>query len=493
MDLPDYFDLIVVGTGLTESLVAAACARAGQKVLHLDSNSHYGSRCASFNLRQMDAWLREGAASPAATDGASEQPRISITPDSPSDVSFMPSEAADGAPSADLLAAAMRYNIDLTPQLLLCAGDMVGVLRSSGVSSYLEFKPVQARAAFLRTATHSPAHPHPELTRRRRMQAHLYGASSELQRVPCGKADIFQSTAISLADKRHLMKFLQSCLALQPQLEPVRPRRPPRRPAPRRATPRRLSAQPQHAPGRPQEVSQPLQALAAPDAAPVAPVAAGLDGSFDEFLRRQRLSAALRDVALYAILQLPRPVSPRHPGPAATDGVRAVCAHLRSLGVYGPTAYLACYYGSGELPQAFCRLCAVWGGVYMLQQAAVQLELESADEAGEGASPAAATAPARRVRAVVDGEGRRTKCKWLLLNGDNRIEPPGEPGGGGAVEAAAEAEAAGTIARCVCVLDKPLIPSRDEDGVPAGLRTPSTQRPVCPPGTPPGSNRAYRP
>ena len=160
MDLPDYFDLIVVGTGLTESLVAAACARAGQKVLHLDSNSHYGSRCASFNLRQMDAWLREGAASPAGTDGASEQPRIAITPDSPSDVSFMPSEAADGAPSADLLAAAMRYNIDLTPQLLLCAGDMVGVLRSSGVSSYLEFKPVQARRCPSRCRpTHSPAHP----------------------------------------------------------------------------------------------------------------------------------------------------------------------------------------------------------------------------------------------------------------------------------------------------------------------------------------------
>ena len=323
-DLPDEFDVIVVGTGLTESLLAAACARAGQRVLHLDSNDHYGSRCSSFGLKQMDAWLRgppvppdDQSAAPAESTVPQPPPRIAVLTDAPTGVSFMPTGAsAEGVPPADMLAQSHRYNIDLTPQLLLCAGEMVGVLRSSGVASYLEFKPVQA---------------------------HLCGSSSELQRVPCGKADIFQSASISLADKRHLMKFLQSCLALQPQLAP--------------------------------DASLPLQALAAPDA-PVEP-AAGLEGSFADFLQRQRLSAPLCDVALYAILQLPRPISTRHPGPAAAEGVRAVCAHLRSLGQFGPTAYLACYYGSSELPQGFCRLCAVWGGVYMLQQSAVELELES--------------------------------------------------------------------------------------------------------------------
>ena len=60
-DLPEEFDVIVVGTGLTESLLAAACARAGRRVLHLDSNDHYGSRCSSFGLKQMDAWLRTPA------------------------------------------------------------------------------------------------------------------------------------------------------------------------------------------------------------------------------------------------------------------------------------------------------------------------------------------------------------------------------------------------------------------------------------------------
>ena len=399
-DLPEEFDVIVVGTGLTESLLAAACARAGQRVLHLDSNDHYGSRCSSFGLKQMDAWLRgppvpalDHSAAPAeGTVPQPPPPRIAVRTDAPTGVSFMPTGAsAEGVPPADMLAQSHRYNIDLTPQMLLCAGDMVGVLRSSGVASYLEFKPVQA---------------------------HLCGSSSELQRVPCGKADIFQSASISLADKRHLMKFLQSCLALQPQLAP--------------------------------DASLPLQALAAPDA-PVEP-AAGLEGSFADFLQRQRLSAPLCDVALYAILQLPRPISTRHPGPTAADGVRAVCAHLRSLGQFGPTAYLACYYGSSELPQGFCRLCAVWGGVYMLQQSAVELELASTP-AGE-----------QRIAAVVDGAGRRTRCKWLLLNGDNCIERPAEPAQGGEAAGAEAAEATTTIARCVCVLDAPLVPSSEEDG-----------------------------
>ena len=43
-----------------------------------------------------------------------------------------------------LLAESMRYNIDLAPQLLLCAGRMIEHLRESGVSNYLEFRPLGA-------------------------------------------------------------------------------------------------------------------------------------------------------------------------------------------------------------------------------------------------------------------------------------------------------------------------------------------------------------
>ncbi len=37
------FDVIVVGTGLSESIAAAAFSRIGKNVLHVDRNGYYGS------------------------------------------------------------------------------------------------------------------------------------------------------------------------------------------------------------------------------------------------------------------------------------------------------------------------------------------------------------------------------------------------------------------------------------------------------------------
>ena len=102
---------------------------------------------------------------------------------------------------------------------------------------------------------------------------------------------------------------------------------------------------------------------------------------------------------MYAILTLPRAVTSADPGPTVADGVRTMCRHLRSLGQYGPTAFLEPFYGSGELPQAFCRLCAVWGGTYMLQHRACTL-LRAADGSVSG---------------IVDAEGGASHIRKALL------------------------------------------------------------------------------
>lgn len=56
-DLPTQYDVIVVGTGMTESIVAAAASRIGRKVLHLDSNEYYGGLWASFNFEGLQKWI----------------------------------------------------------------------------------------------------------------------------------------------------------------------------------------------------------------------------------------------------------------------------------------------------------------------------------------------------------------------------------------------------------------------------------------------------
>lgn len=35
-NLPEEFDVVILGTGLPECMIAAACARSGLNVLHLD-------------------------------------------------------------------------------------------------------------------------------------------------------------------------------------------------------------------------------------------------------------------------------------------------------------------------------------------------------------------------------------------------------------------------------------------------------------------------
>ena len=151
------------------------------------------------------------------------------------------------------LAQAELTDACVAPHLLLSAGTMVEALRSSGVASYIEFKPLQG---FLYGEGVAPAaESAPEVC------THESGDSSTpwLRRVPCGKADIFQSADIPLVQKRQLMKFLQACTALQAELEPGLAQRP--------------------------------QVRASPDAAPTATAAtAATDGSFLDFVGRQRLA-----------------------------------------------------------------------------------------------------------------------------------------------------------------------------------------------------------
>ena len=136
--------------------------------------------------------------------------------------------------------------------------------------------------------------------------------------------------------KRQLMKFLQSCLALQPVLEPD-------------VFVHRMRA--------------------SPDAAPT-PIASA-EGSFLDFVARQRLSPALRPRPLCDPPAADEPCPAAVP--AAADGVRAVCRHLRSLGVYGPAAYLTCVYGASRCHRAFAA-CAVWAASTCSMAPDIELE-----------------------------------------------------------------------------------------------------------------------
>ena len=71
--LDELFDCVVVGTGLLESVVACSLARAGKKVLHLDSNEYYGHGSTSASLGEFFKKCTREFVYPIATEEGQEE------------------------------------------------------------------------------------------------------------------------------------------------------------------------------------------------------------------------------------------------------------------------------------------------------------------------------------------------------------------------------------------------------------------------------------
>jgi RAB protein geranylgeranyltransferase component A len=63
----DSFDVIVVGSGLASSVFAAAMARSGKRVVHLDERDYYGADWGTLPLRDFFRWVQ---ASSTPVEGA---------------------------------------------------------------------------------------------------------------------------------------------------------------------------------------------------------------------------------------------------------------------------------------------------------------------------------------------------------------------------------------------------------------------------------------
>ncbi|KAK9838555.1 hypothetical protein WJX81_007100 [Elliptochloris bilobata] len=301
---PDDFDLIVVGTGLQEALLAAAASKTGK-------------RCETASSATKVEVALSGDDSSLYTD-------VEVERDS----------RADLGPLRD-------YNIDLAPKALYCADPLIGALLACGAQHYLEFKLVQASYVW---------------------------RGGRLARVPAARADIFRDRSLGPADKRALMRFLTAAAGAL------------------------------HGTGPLYGVfcgRQPLAAL----------------------LEAQGLAPHLRDFILYALAMAD-----------AEQGRAALALYLESAGRYGAGtgALLAPMFGAGELPQAFCRVAAVAGALYVLRRPL-----------------AAALLRGGRCVGVRTRDGQVLTCMAMACNT-------------GTLPAAWGGPASPSLARGVCILDGPL-------------------------------------
>ncbi|KAL2917303.1 hypothetical protein HK105_202967 [Polyrhizophydium stewartii] len=314
MAAPESFDVAILGTGLTECILAGALARAGKRVLHLDTLDHYGAQLAARHAADFLAAVAAlpdseiGVSSSAPQSASDEQPvlgadgdsealaaQLAAAPDAAEWVARLCGDAVPESPErlrearfvASLIARARHFNLELVPAVLYSRGPIVDLLVSSRVGPYLEFKLLNDM---------------------------FFEWDQEMEKVPSGKDDIFVSKTKDLLAKRRLMKFLTMALNYLDNEH----------------------AWQEHA-NRP----------------------------FCEFLAGQGLDPKMSAVIMHAIALV------GDADEAATittaDGLERTHRHLNSLGRYGKRAFLVGMYGTGsELCQAFSRYCAVFGGLYIL-------------------------------------------------------------------------------------------------------------------------------
>jgi len=176
-------------------------------------------------------------------------------------------------------------------------------------------------------------------------------ADGTFLKVPFSKEDVFLSSSVSVVDKRRLMKFLTFCLEHEAHPEQYQDQQ---------------------------------------------------DLPFSQYLAQKQITGYLSSVIRFAIALDQR-------GDVSTlSGLRQVKEHLLSLRRYGNTAFLWPMYGISETSQAFCRLTAIFGGIYMLRCHPRKFLLAQELDA-----------PAPRISHVAVSEEQAVESRFVVCNLDH--------------------------------------------------------------------------
>ncbi|UPQ99851.1 rab GDP dissociation inhibitor protein [Chloropicon primus] len=408
-------DVIVVGTGLPESIAAAALARRGVRVLHLEPNDSYGGKCWATRrlgdvLRDL-ATARDGTGLDGGSTGTVEADPGIVNFAYPrsrniGDVSVLVSAEAGSLNEAGVSLAedfakdveSIQFDLACAPKLCLGAGDMIDTLIASDAHRYLEFKAVQSSTLWV---ANEGAGDHD-------------GQEASSFVVPASRSDIFKSKDLGPVEKRLLMRYLKS----------------------------------------------EQDSLGAGDNGGPGPSSAEVAGlSMVEYLRDvHKLPKKLRSIVMYGIADLDGEGGEEE-GPSAEEGRQRLYKYAKSINRFGPGvgALLACNYGNGELSQAFCRLAAVHGATYVLNYAPTRAEAlpASCPEEGAGEQEKPDTYEVHIKGAVP------VRCKKILLGPEVSLSSDRN-------------EEVGKVFRCACVAKKKESPAKKGGNIQLHVFSPHT-------------------
>ncbi|XP_070709591.1 rab GDP dissociation inhibitor beta [Pempheris klunzingeri] len=140
------YDVIVLGTGLTECILSGIMSVKGKKVLHMDRNSYYGAESASITPLE-DLYKRFN-------------------------IPGKPSES---------MGKGRDWNVDLIPKFLMANGQLVRMLLITQVTRYLDFKVIEG--------------------------SYVY-KGAKIYKVPSTETEALASSLMGIFEKRRFKNFL---------------------------------------------------------------------------------------------------------------------------------------------------------------------------------------------------------------------------------------------------------------------------------------------
>lgn len=149
---PEY-DVVVMGTGLTECVLSGVLSVKGKKVLHIDRNDHYGGEAASVNIEAL--FKKYG-------------------------------NYSQGEEPWKKYGRANDWNIDLVPKLLMSSGELTNILVSTDVTRYLEFK--QVDGSYVQQGS---------------------GPKATVAKVPSDTGEALRSSLMGIFEKRRMKSFIE--------------------------------------------------------------------------------------------------------------------------------------------------------------------------------------------------------------------------------------------------------------------------------------------
>ncbi|KAI8995722.1 GDP dissociation inhibitor [Gaertneriomyces semiglobifer] len=144
--MDETYDVIVLGTGLTECILSGVLSVEGKKVLHMDRNDYYGGESASLNLSQLYQRFRNGQ-NPSEQFGRDRD-----------------------------------WNVDMIPKFAMASGEFTNILYHTDVTRYLEFRQIAG--------------------------SYVY-RSGKISKVPSNQTEAVSSPLMGIFEKRRAKNFFE--------------------------------------------------------------------------------------------------------------------------------------------------------------------------------------------------------------------------------------------------------------------------------------------